>query len=63
MCTKLNIMPMSIEQELAVLKFEHQIREINLDQAKELLILMFLADIGKTNSWNELIKHRWFKEK
>ena len=53
-------MKLTLEQELALLKFKQSIASASRGQLLELIELMFVADLGKTAAFNELIKHHWF---
>lgn len=54
-------MTLTIEQELRLIRFRLDIAQASEQQLRELLEMMFVADIKKVEAYNELIKKSWFK--
>lgn len=51
---------LSLEQEFKIAEFKLIVNSISLEQAKELLLYLYILDIEKSNSFRELVEHNWF---
>lgn len=54
-------MELTLEQELRLIQFKADISKASEVQLRELIELMFIADMKKVESYNTLLKHHWFK--
>lgn len=54
-----NPVQLTMEQQFSIVSFKSQVEQMSLEQAKEMLILMYEHQLYKDATVKHLLKHDW----